>query len=168
MRWLCSGVLLAGLLLPACGYRFSGGGSIPGDAETISVLMLQNRTSEIGIQATLTDDIIYEVTRRDSSRIAKPDSADAVLAGIVQTVQDTDIAHTGTSTASQRRVTLTVDMMLEHPDGTVLWRRKGLSDYEAYDVAVDKTRTELNRQTAIERLSKRMAELIYRSMTDDF
>lgn len=160
--------LLVGLLLSSCGYRFSGGGSLPGGAETISVLMLQNRTSEVGIQTKLSGDIIYEVTRRDSSRIAKPENAAAVLSGIVKTVQDTDIAHTGTSTASQRRVTIIVDMKLERPDGTRLWSRGGLSGYEAYDVASDRTRTELNRQNAIEKLSKRMAELIYKSITDDF
>jgi hypothetical protein len=161
-------ILLICLLLPACGYRFSGGGSLPGGADTLSVLMLQNRTSEAGIQAKLTSDIIYEVTRRDSSRIAKPENAAAVLSGVVKRVQDSDIAHTGTSTASQRRVTITVDMKLERPDGTQLWSRNGLSGHEAYDVASDRTRTELNRQSAVEKLSKRMAELIYKSITDDF
>ncbi len=163
LRWL-----LIGLLLSGCGYRFSGSGTLPGGAATISVLMLQNRTAEIGIQTKLTDDIVYEVTRRDSSRIAKPENADAVLSGIVKRVQDHDIAHAGTSTANQRRVTITVDMKLERPDGSVLWRRDGLSDYEAYDVAANRTRTDQNRQRAIEKLSKRIAESIYKSITDDF
>ncbi len=161
-------VLLIGLLLPSCGYRFSGGGTLPGGVDTISVLMLQNRTSEVGIQAQLSGDIVYEVTRRDSSRITKPENAASVLSGVVKTIQDSDIAHTGTSTASQRRVTITVDMKLERPDGTRLWSRNGLSDYEAYDVATDRTQTELNRKNAVEKLSKRMAELIYKSITDDF
>ena len=161
-------VLLIYLLLPACGYRFSGGGSLPGGSKTLSVLMLENRTAEVGIQTRLNSDIIYEVTRRDSSRIARPENADALLSGVVKTVQDTDIAHTGTSTASQRRVTLIIDMKLERPDGTTLWRRNGLSDYEAYDVAADRTQTELNRRGAIEKLSKRLAETIYKSITDDF
>ncbi len=163
--WL---ILFAGLLLSACGYRFSGGGSLPGGVATISVLVLQNRTAEIGIQAKLSADIVYEFTRRDSSRITKPENADAVLSGIVKRVQDIDIAHAGTSTADQRRVTITVDMKLERPDGSVLWHRNGLSNYETYDVAADRTRTELNRQGAIEKLSKRIAESIYKSITDDF
>jgi hypothetical protein len=161
-------LLLICLLLPACGYRFSGGGSLPGGADTISVLMLENRSAEVGIQTRLNSDIIYEVTRRDSSRIARPENADALLSGVVKTVQDTDIAHRGTSTASQRRVTLVIDMKLERPDGTTLWRRNGLSDYEAYDVAANRRQTDLNRRTAIERLSKRLAETIYKSITDDF
>jgi outer membrane lipopolysaccharide assembly protein LptE/RlpB len=168
MKRILGVLLLIGLLLPACGYRFSGGGSLPGGAETISVLMLENRTAEIGIQTQLTGDISYEVTRRDSTRIARPGNADAVLSGVVRTIQDTDIAHTGTSTASQRRVTLTVDMQLKRPDGTVLWRRSGFSDYEAYDVASDRNQTDLNRKSAVEKLSKRLAERIYKSITDNF
>ena len=168
MKSSLKAILVTCLLLPACGYHFAGGGSLPEGAGTISVLMLQNRTSEIGIQSKLSGDIIYEITRRDSSRIARPENADAVLSGVVKTVQDFDIAHTGTSTASQRRVTLTVDMKLERPDGTSLWSRSGLSDYEAYDVAADRNRTEQNRNRAVEKLSKRMAELIYKSITDDF
>jgi len=161
-------VLLIYLLLPSCGYRFSGGGSLPGGAETLSVLMLENRTAEAGIQAQLNSAIVYEVTRRDSSWIVRTENADALLSGVVKTVQDTDIAHTGTSTASQRRVTLTVDMKLERPDGTILWRRNGLSDYETYDVGANRTQTDLNRRSAIEKLSKRLAETIYKSITDDF
>ena len=161
-------LLLICLLLPSCGYRFSGGGRLPGGVETLSVLMLENRTAEVGIQTQLNSDIIYEVTRRDSARVARSENADALLSGVVKTIQDTDIAHTGTSTASQRRVTLTVDMKLERPDGTLLWSRNGLSDYEAYDVAADRNQTDLNRSSAIEKLSKRLAEIIYKSITDDF
>jgi len=156
------------LLLPSCGYRFSGGGSLPGGAQTISVRMLENRTAETGIQTRISSDLTFEVTRRDSSKIAPPESAETLLTGIVKTVRDTDIAHTGTSTASQRRVTITVDMQLARQDGSVLWSRNGLSDYEAYDVAGDKNQTELNRKGAIEKLSKRLAESIYKSITDDF
>jgi len=156
------------MLLPSCGYQFAGGGRLPGGAETISVLMFENRTAETGIQTRLTSDLTYEVTRRDSSRVAGPENADALLAGIVKMVQDADIAHTGTVTASQRRVTITVDVQLKRPDGTVLWSRNGLSDYEAYDVGSNKSQTTLNRKGAIEKLSKRMAELIYKGITADF
>lgn len=168
MKRILGLALLICLLLPSCGYRFSGGGRLPGDAKTLSVLMLENRTAEAGIQTQLNSAIVYEVTRRDSSWIARTESADALLSGVVKTVQDTDIAHTGTTTASQRRVTLTVDMKLERPDGNLLWRRNGLSDYEAYDVGASRTQTDLNRRSAIEKLSKRLAETIYKSMTDDF
>jgi hypothetical protein len=130
--------------------------------------MLENRTAEVGIQTQLNSDIVYEVTRRDSSRIARSENADALLSGVVKTIQDTDIAHTGTSTASQRRVTLTVDMKLARPDGTVLWRREGLSDYAAYNVAADRTQTDLNRRSAVAKLSKRLAETIYKSITGNF
>ena len=126
------------------------------------------RTAEVGIQTQLNSDIIYEVTRRDSARLARSDKADALLSGVIKTIQDTDIAHTGTSTASQRRVTLTIDMKLERQDGAILWRRNGLSDYEAYAVAADRNQTELNRHSAVEKLSKRMAETIYKSITDNF
>jgi len=156
------------LLLPACGYRFAGGGSLPGGAESISVLMPENRTAESGIQAQLNSDIVYEFTRRESARIAPPETADAILSGVITTVQDTDIAHTGTSTASQRRVTLTIDMKLESKNGAVLWRRPGLSDYEAYDVAANRSGTDLNRRAAIEKVSKCLAEAVYKSITDNF
>jgi len=161
-------ILLACLLLAACGYRFAGGGRLPGGAESISVLMPENRTAESGIQTQLNSDIVYEFTRRESARIAPPENADAVLSGVIRTVQDTDIAHSGTSTSSQRRVTLSIDMQLESKNGEVLWRRRGLSDYEAYDVAANRSGTDLNRQAAIERVSKRLAEAVYKSITDNF
>jgi len=156
------------LLLAACGYRFAGGGFLPGGAESLSVLMPENRSTESGIQAQLNSDIVFEFTRRESARIAPTENADAILSGVIKTVQDTDIACTGTSTASQRRVTLTIDMQLESKDGKVLWRRSGLSDYEAYDVAGNRSGTDLNRRAAIEKVSKRLAEAVYKSITDNF
>jgi len=161
-------ILLACLLLAACGYRFAGGGSLPGGAESISVLMPENRSAESGIQAQLNSDIVYEFTRRESARIAPPETADAILSGVIKSVQDTDIARTGTSTASQRRVTLTIDMQLENKNGEVLWRRSGLSDYEAYDVAANCSGTDLNRRDAIEKVTKRLAEAVYKGITENF
>ena len=156
------------VLLAACGYRFAGGGLLPGGAESLSILMPENRSTESGIQARLNSDIVYEFTRRESARIAPPDKADAILSGVIKTVRDTDIARTGTSTASQRRVTLTIDMQLESKDGEVLWRRSGLSAYEAYDVAANRSGTDLNRRAAIEKVSKRLAEAVYKGITDNF
>jgi len=50
----------------------------------------------------------------------------------------------------------------------VIWSAKNVSDNEAYKVSSTKQVTERNKKVAIKRLSKRLAESIYNSLTADF
>jgi hypothetical protein len=51
------------MFLSSCGYRFVGSGSFPAGIKSVSIPILENRTSETGMENIITNDLIYEVTR---------------------------------------------------------------------------------------------------------
>jgi hypothetical protein len=96
------------------------------------------------------------------------DKADAILTGVVQSISERAISHTGKYTSNERRVELKVDLQLTDRTGGVIWSRKAVSENEAYQVLSEKQSTERNKRVAIETLSKRLAENIFNRLTADF
>lgn len=152
----------------ACGYTFVGSGSFPAGIKSVCIPILENRTSETGMENILTNDLIYELTRDKKVSLTSRDQADALLSGVIKSMSIGTISRTGTHSSLERRVRVTVDLKLTSPDGRVIWSARGVSANEAYDVMPDKLATEQNRRNAISVLSKRLAERVYGRITDDF
>jgi outer membrane lipopolysaccharide assembly protein LptE/RlpB len=161
-------IILLGWLCSACGYQFSGGGSLPSGITSISIEMFKNRTAETGVETIITNDLIYEFSRHEQVVVTGSDKADAILTGVVQSISERTISHTGEYTSDERRVVLNLDLQLTNKSGGVIWSAKGVSDNEAYKVMPRKQSTELSKREAIKTLSKRLAEDIFNRLTADF
>ena len=159
--WIVFAILCFLAFLSACGYKFAGGGALPSGINSVCVTILENRTSEIGVENTFTSDLIYEFTR--NGKIANIDKADALLSGVIKSMSIETISHSGAHTSLERRVKFTLDLKLTDQNGRILWS-KGISGNEASD----KLSTEQNRHNAISTLSTRLAEKVYNSLTEDF
>jgi outer membrane lipopolysaccharide assembly protein LptE/RlpB len=153
-------------ILTACGYRFTGSGNFPAGVKSVFIAILENRTTETGLENIVTKDLIYEFTR--NRRAASKEKAEAVLSGVLNALNTETISHKGQHTSLERRVSVSVDLKLTDADGREIWSGKGISANEAYDVATDKLETEQNRREAISALSKRLSEKIYNRLTVDF
>lgn len=158
------------LLLTACGYHFAGSGDFPGGVSRIYISMLENKSSESGVESRFTNDLIYEFTRNRESAIAQGrGAADAILTGTIVRLAVTNISRSGIDNAIERRVTGTVALRLERPDGQLLWTSGNLVEKEDYEVAAgNKTATDQNKSDAIAELSKRLAESAFNRLTDNF
>lgn len=166
MRKLWMGWLVVSLIT-GCGYRFSGGGTLPRDVKHVFVAMLENRSEETGIESILSNDLIYEFSR--SGTLAKgKHHADAQLTGVIDVVTKGTISRISINTSLERRVSLIISFRLTGKDGEVLWSARRMSENEVYLVEQDKETTEHNRRLAIQRLSKRLAEKVYQRLTDNF
>ena len=129
-------------ILVGCGYRLAGRGQWPGNIQTVAVHMLENRSSETGLEAVMTNALINELNRRRRGSVVSSENADAYLKGTIESIRWDTIAHRGINTASERRVYATVSLILTNQSGTVLWKRTGLSAEQAYTVInEDKTAT---------------------------
>ncbi len=163
------GALLCLLLFlgSGCGYRFSGEDA-PFGIQTLHVPILQNRTGETGIETIFTDDLIYEFTRNGAMRLRDAESAGAVLTGEIDRVSFKTISHKGYQVALERRVEVSMSLVLRDRNGKVLWAEEGISSQEEYPVSEDKLTTEYNRREAIKRISDRLAENVYNRLATDF
>ena len=163
-------LLLIGLLpvLWSCSYRFSGTGSLPSDITRIYVSVIENKTSDSGIEKYITDDLINEFILRRKDVLSRQEDAEGILSGSIEYIRDTPIAHSSQSKSTQRRVVLGIVLKLVDQKGKKIWAVNGINANEAYNVTEDKTLTEQNKKAAIQVLSKRLAEKIYNRLTDDF
>ena len=115
-------IVMSLICISGCGYHFSGSGSYPAGVKLIFVTLLENRTAETGVESTFTNDLIYEFTRnRKESLTRKRSSADGILSGTIARLAVANITRTSISTAKERRVTGTLTLRLESPDGRLLW-----------------------------------------------
>jgi hypothetical protein len=163
-------LLLIGLLpfFWSCSYRFSGSGSLPSGITRIYVSVIENRTSEAGIEKYITDGLIDEFIQRRKEVLSRQEEAEGILSGSIDAIQDTAIAHSSQSKTTQSRVVLVIALKLVDQKGKVIWAVNGINGNQAYNVTNDKTLTEQNKNNAIRILSKRLAEKAYNRLTDDF
>ncbi len=161
-------ILVLWVVFSACGYQFAGSGSFPVGTKTISISIFENRTAETGLENVITNDLIYEVTRSKEVALIRKDKAEANLSGVIVSTRTASISRSSVDTSLERRVTVTLNLKLTNTSGITIWSAKGVSESEAYVVEDDKQATEQNRQDAISRASKRLAENIYNRLTEDF
>ncbi|MBW2568167.1 MAG: hypothetical protein JRD93_01845 [Deltaproteobacteria bacterium] len=164
--WIIFAILWFLAFFSACGYKFTGGGSLPHGIKTVYIVMLENHTSETGAENIFTNDLIYEFTKNNA--VASKDQADAYLSGVIKSMSIETISHAGTQTSLERRVKMAVDLKLTDTNGKVIWIGKDVSEDKEYDVISDKLATEQNRRDAISALSKRLAEKVHNRLTEDF
>ena len=158
--------MIAAVLVASCGYKFSGGGSFPRDIKSICISVFENRSTETGIENTITNDLIQEVNRMGDIALTDKKRADAVLSGVVF-VGNEIISRRG-NTPIEKRITVTVDLKLDSSEDGVIWSSQGVSEQEAYDVTGSDQDTKQNKNEATSILSKRLSEVIYRRLSDDF
>ncbi|UCD32619.1 MAG: hypothetical protein JSW04_15910 [Desulfobacterales bacterium] len=156
------------LSFSACGYRFAGSGNLPPGIRSIHVNVFANRSAETGFENVITNDIIYEFTRKKKDAVAKSDQADGILTGLVASVRTDTIAHKGESTSLTRRVVVSLNAKLTDRNGIVVWSEDDITESEAFDVVSDKQASEQRKQDALNRVSERLAEKIFNRLTEDF
>ena len=169
--WLkAAGVIIAvAAMLPACGYRFQGGITLPDNAQRIHIQTFQNRTNQELLEALVTNAIVFEFTKRSENIIVdEPSQADLVMKGIIQSLESQTISSRRKDAAGERRVTLRLDVQLVRPDGRVVWEAKGLSDNDAYPVTDDKFQNDFRERRSAAAVATRIAERIFNRFTDDF
>ena len=90
--WLLSSLLAAG-----CGYRLAGKATaIPESVDSIAVPIFTNRTTKYRLEQRLTSAVVDELTSRTRYRISSnPDSAAAVLTGVVTGFTSTPVIFSG-------------------------------------------------------------------------
>ncbi|MFC1887046.1 LPS assembly lipoprotein LptE [Thermodesulfobacteriota bacterium] len=163
---------LLGMLMTIsqCAYRFEGDTRLPGDINRLCITILDNRTSETGLENIFTSALIHEFSLRNSNVLTSKDEADAVLSGGIRSMRIETIARSGTQGGAsiERRVTLGVLLSLTDRDGKLIWTSGELTGYEEYQVALDKIVTEQYRKDAIVHLVERLAETIYNHIAADF
>jgi hypothetical protein len=164
------GLIAAALAAGSCGYRFSGGGPLPGGIRRVFVPLAKNRTSESGLESTVTNALRYEITRSGNQVAASRQAADAVLTASITGATVETISRTTTTDALERQARLTVAFEFASTDESKppLRPRWTVSVTESYQVAQGRIAADRNRRLALEKAAERLAQKVMAGISADF
>ncbi len=99
------------LALSGCSvYSFKGQGI--GGIKTIAVDSFENLTTEFGIREKLTDAIITRLLNDRTLTVASPRSADAILTGVVTSVEDRPLTYQANESVTEYQVIISIEAKL--------------------------------------------------------
>ncbi len=163
-------LILAILLLSACGYRLQGrSDNLPGDVRILYVELFRNDTYEPFIENTLTNEVVERFARHGRLQLVEqPARAEGILGGRIVKYSNRTISYDRDDDIAEKRSQMTVEAVLRRVgNGEVLW--KGTVVWgEDYPVTSDKVLQDDREQAAIREVSQRLADELFSHMIDKF
>jgi outer membrane lipopolysaccharide assembly protein LptE/RlpB len=171
-----------------CGYHFIGKGKgTLGEIKNIAIPYFINKTYEPGIDRIFTDALVNEFVESREFSITTEDKAEAVMKGILKSLEEQAISFSKNDRAMEYRITVSLEFSVEEKaTGKVIWRDKNITHHEEYRVALeditdnDTTHnkeyrlkqniavTEFNKNEAIKRLAAELSERIHDNLLEGF
>jgi len=155
--------------LTSCGYRFTGGEGLPQGIEKLYIQLLDNKTTEPGVDVVITSELKNEFIQKYRGVLVDRKVAEAVLSGAVVGIQTETVSRRGALRALARRVDMSIDLILKTTDGQRIWFAKSITVIDTYPVVSgDKEATERNKRNALKYLAGKIAEISFYRLTDNF
>ena len=169
MRYLTA---LLPLLLVSCGYRFAETDNVlPKTIHTVAIPAFTNLTTRYKLTDQLPEVISREfITRTRYRVVSNPDSADAVLRGVVTnysvypTIYDPE---TGRAAFAELRVTLAITLT-ERATGKVLFSRPAFDVRDTYQISPDPVQYFEESEPALRRAGQQVARSIVSAVLENF
>ncbi len=144
------------------------GGNLPGNAQSVAVRVLTNRTIETGLEAVVTNALVGELNRLKPGVVVDAGTADAVLTGSIHGLNTDTIAHSGIDTPRERSVVISLSVGLVDRNGKPIWKGGAVTVEETYMASGDRLDSDANRRQAINLAAQRAAERVARRLMEDF
>jgi hypothetical protein len=164
-------VIMAACLVSviSCGYRFAGSEGPPQGVERLYIQLLDNKTTESGIDILTTNELKNEFISKYRGVLVDRETAEAVLSGAVVGIRTETVSGRGALTSLERRVYMTIDLTLKSSGSERIWFAKGITSSDTYAVVSgDKEATERNKRNVLQDLAGRIAEISFHRLSDDF
>ena len=152
----------------SCGYKFSGGGLLPGKTKLVAVKMFENKTFESGVENIFANALSKELMEKSDSEVVNFESADAYFTGVVKSISITTLTRTADDAVLERRVSAVIDLQMIDKDGNILWFVKDFQGVEEYRVTTENLTDMASRTTGLRKISERIARKVVSRMLDDF
>ncbi len=155
--------------LTSCGYRFAGGEGLPQGIERLYIQLLDNKTTEPGADVVITSELKNEFIQKYRGVLVEREVAEAILSGAVVGIKTETVSRRGALRALERSVDMSIDLTLKTTNGQRIWFAKGITRSDTYTVVSgDKETTERNKRNALKDIARRIAEISFYRLTDDF
>lgn len=167
-------ILLIGLLgmgsICGCGYGFRGTvNNLPPDIKAVHVPVFVNNTTEGGVEVVFANALIYEFTRGGVIGVVPETDAQAIIFGRIKSATVDSVIYASQTQAVDRKVTVVLEVIFRRVDNKkILWQNLDLIRYENFRVGGDPNQSDRNREEALRKISKDLAERIYSGILENF
>lgn len=167
---LCKWVIILGLavVITSCGYHFVGGGFINDNIQSISVKVLNNRSSESGVEIVFTNALINQVLQVTDTKVTKAKLSSTILEGDINAINFQTLSRSSTESVVEQRITAVIDLRIIDNNGNILWSVKEFAASNDYSVSADNVTDENNKRTAVNELAVKAAENLVGKMLNTF
>ena len=161
-------IFLVLLFLLGCGYHFSLN-EVKKEPQGVKVRKIHidpfiNRTPQRKLENFLINELVYEFNTGDELEIVERERAEAILTGEFIAYEATGIAYTRGEYTATGRVRIAIKAKLIDRNQNIVWGKVELSDQEEFQVTTNPSQTRDNREKAVHRIIKRLAERIYEEL----
>ena len=126
-------LVLAALVLAACGYRLPGGADVPEGVRTVSIQLFNNHTREHGLEVRVRRAIEDEFRRHGPLRVVDDPEGDLILSGDIRSFSSVPVAFSATDEAVQYQGVIVVGMRLtERTSGRTVHETKALQESQDF------------------------------------
>lgn len=167
-RMLAGALVL--LISASCGYRL---GLHPGNSaaffESIAVPLFSNESQEPRLENLLTEAFRDRLVSVSGVRLCSSGEADALLKGTIRTVEISPLAVNKDFLAMEYRIRLDLSVSLERSrDGKLLWRVEKVEDEARFYASSDALLFRDNREEALTRLARTLAQRVVDQLLLEF
>jgi len=171
-KWMV--LLLIGLLgmglVGGCGYGFRGTvNNLPPDIKAVHIPVFVNNTTEGGAEVVFANALIYEFTRGGVIGVVSEAEAQGIIYGRIKSATVDSVIYASQTQAVDRKVSVVLEVIFRRVDNKkILWQNLDMTRYENFRVGGDPNQTDRNREEALRKISKDLAERIYSGILENF
>ncbi len=162
--------LILWLMCSSCGYhRQETTVQLPDWVRTIYIAPLKNNSNELRLGTWITDELREEFLRDSGLKLVPKEEADVILEGRVLSAYTSGLSYVRYDVAVERRIGVECAVTLtEAKTGNEIWKSTTIYREEGFYVAKDIMTTEDHKDTALQKISQDIAEIIHHRITGVF
>ncbi len=157
-------------LVSGCGYGFRGAvNNLPPDIKGVNIPVFVNNTTEGGAEVVFANALIYEFTRGGVIGVVPEANAQGIIYGRIKSATVDSVIYASQTQSVDRKVTVVLEVIFRRADNKkILWQNLDMIRYENFRAGADPNQNDRNREEALRKIAKDLAERIYSGILENF
>ncbi|RPH86365.1 MAG: hypothetical protein EHM75_08090 [Desulfobacteraceae bacterium] len=137
--------------------------------KAVHIPVFVNNTTEGGAEVVFANALIYEFTRGGVIGVVSEANAQGIVHGRIKSAAVDSVIYASQTQSVDRKVTVILEVIFRRADNQkILWQNLDMIRYENFRVGGDPNQTDRNREEALRKISKDLAERIYSGILENF
>ncbi len=159
--------LAAALCVAGCGYSLQG--NLPDHIKSVAVPVFRNRTTEPGVESTISSAVVNAFTTNGKLRVVSLDAADSMLEGEIIGFEVQSLAFDSRLNLRSYRLAVTMNVRFRDlKKSAMLWEQQGLREVVDFQVAGQVADTVSREEGAVKQAAVEIGRKLVNHAVDRF